>query len=363
MKQADILFAERSTDFVEGPLLVDVQFVEGHQGLCNGFEPPHFLLIDLEHAFVHQPVEHGRCGTRAFQQFGFGHLLDSSPSQTAGEFDILHQQVQLLGGPSLQFVEEEVQPPFVARRFGEAHTRLGLGLVGALQFFLHKEGVFFKQRLHHGEDVLQAAVLLQPGHRLLGLGSQQVKHFLFAFGQRFRGFEVRIVLHHRFALQLQPRGQGRLIDIALRAEVIVGQPLPKPELQGQQDRLPVEHGRHLLHFVILRLQVMHIAHNARIELLLAERHHHPAAYLYLPVHFRRQGIRETGMQGQGQYDVDKLLHRCGKDTTYLKIVQKKRRPSEAGSAILVSAEIILFRKCRLRKSARFWSYHFLLFHP
>ena len=193
----------------------------------------------------------------------------------------------------------------------------GLGLVGALQFFLHKEGVFFKQRLHHGEDVLQAAVLLQPGHCLLELGSQQVENLLFAFGQRLRGFKVRIILHHRFALQLQSRGQGRLIDIALCTEVIVGQPLPKPELQGQQDGLPVEHGRHLLHIVILRLQVMHIAHDARIIFLPAERHHHPTANLHLSVHLWRQGIRETGMQGQGQYDIDKFFHYACKDNTYI----------------------------------------------
>ena len=31
-------------------------------------------------------------------------------------------------------------------------------------------------------------------------------------------------------------------------------------------------------------------------------------------HIRRQGIRETGIQGQRQYDIDKLFHRAGKDT-------------------------------------------------
>ena len=324
VKQADIFLAERSSDFVESPLLVHVQRIERYHGLRNGFQSPHFLLIDLEHALVHQPAEHGRRGTRTLQQLGFGNFLDSLPAQETGEPDIFQQQVQLLWRPALQFVEEEMQPPFVTCGFGETHPHLRFRLVGTFQFFFHKEGVLLKQRLHYSEDILQSAVLLQPGHRLFRFDGQQVEHLLFALGKRLCGFEVGIILHYRLALQLQSRRQGRLVNISLRTKVIVGQPLPKFKLQGQQNGLSVEYSRHFLHFVSLWLQAMHITHNTRIEFLPTKGYDHPTARLYLSVHLRRQGIRKTSLQGQGQYDIDKLFHRDCKDTIKKQRCQSKR---------------------------------------
>lgn len=68
-----------------------------------------------------------------------------SSAEVAGEFQVLHQQVQLLGGTALQFVEEDMQAVFVACSGGEAYTGFGLRLVGAAQFFLYEDGLFVEQ--------------------------------------------------------------------------------------------------------------------------------------------------------------------------------------------------------------------------
>ncbi len=90
-------------------------------------------------------VEYGRGGRGALQQFGFGDFFYISSAEVAGEFQIFHQQVQLLGGTALQLVEEDVQAVFVPGGGGEAYTGFGLGLIGTAQFFLYEDGLFVEQ--------------------------------------------------------------------------------------------------------------------------------------------------------------------------------------------------------------------------
>ena len=51
----------------------------------------------------------------------------------------------MLGGTSLQFVEEDVQAVFVARSGGEAYAGFSLGLIGTAQFLLYEDGLFVEQ--------------------------------------------------------------------------------------------------------------------------------------------------------------------------------------------------------------------------
>ena len=127
-------------------LLVLVQRVDGDDFFEECFVyATYFLLVDFEYTTVHKTVEYGRGGRGALQQFGFGDFFYISSAEVAGEFQVLHQQVQLLGGTALQFVEEDVQAVFVAGGGGEAYTGFGLRLVGAAQFFLYEDGLFVEQ--------------------------------------------------------------------------------------------------------------------------------------------------------------------------------------------------------------------------
>lgn len=127
-------------------MLVLVQRVDGDDFFEECFVyATYFLLVDFEYTTVHKTVEYGRGGIGALQQFGFGDFFYISSAEVAGEFQVLHQQVQLLGGTALQFVEEDMQAVFVACSGGEAYTGFGLRLVGAAQFFLYEDGLFVEQ--------------------------------------------------------------------------------------------------------------------------------------------------------------------------------------------------------------------------
>lgn len=127
-------------------LLVLVQRVDGDDFFEECFVyAAYFLLVDFEYTTVHKTVEYGRGGGGALQQFGFGDFFYISSAEVAGEFQVLHQQVQLLGGTALQLVEEDVQAVFVAGGSGKAHSVFGLRLIGTAQFFLYEDGLFVEQ--------------------------------------------------------------------------------------------------------------------------------------------------------------------------------------------------------------------------
>lgn len=247
------------------------------------------------------------------QQLGLGDFFHLSAGEAGREFDVFHQQIQLLGGASLQFVEEEVQAAFVAGSLGEAYARLGLGLVGAAQLFFHEDGFFVEQGLDDGEDVLDAAVLLELRDALLRFGGEEVEYLLFFLRQADVGLEIGVVLHDRFAFQLQAGGQCGFVDVALGAEVIIGQPLPELELARQQYGAGIEQRGDFFYFVLRRGEVVHVAHNGGVVLLPSERYYHATTRLHVVCPFVGQGVGEAAVQGQRQYDIHKLFHRGGKD--------------------------------------------------
>ena len=80
------------------------------------------------------------------QQFGFGDFFCISSAEVAGEFQIFHQQVQLLETLCCNLVEEDVQAVFVAGGGGEAYTGFGLRLIEVRRkFFLYEDGLFVEQ--------------------------------------------------------------------------------------------------------------------------------------------------------------------------------------------------------------------------
>ena len=83
----------------------------------------------------------------------------------------------------------------VACRFRQAYAGLGLGLVGALQFFFHKDRLFIQQGFNYGQDIPDAALLLQFRNALFRLRGKQVQYLLFLFGQLHIRFEIGVILH------------------------------------------------------------------------------------------------------------------------------------------------------------------------
>jgi hypothetical protein len=107
-------------------------------------------------------------------------------------------------------------------------------------------------------------------------------------------------------LGLQTCGQRRLADIAQGSHVIGGDPLPQPQLLGQQHGSIVEHGQHGAHLVVgqLRRVVVQPHRHGGIGLALAEGHEHAHAHPTARRKFVAQGIGESAFEGQGQYDVN-----------------------------------------------------------
>ena len=146
MQQTDILALEILQNGMICLLLMLIQWIDGNnilQECC--VQTADFLLVDFKHTTLHKAVEGTGSSGSTLQQFGFGDFLHIPSTEAAGEFHVFHQQVQLLGGTALQFVEEDVQAVFVARGYGQAHTGFGLGLIGAAQFFLYEDSFFIEQ--------------------------------------------------------------------------------------------------------------------------------------------------------------------------------------------------------------------------
>ena len=311
MQQADVAAAEALKNLAVGLLLRVVQRAERLGAAQLRVEPPHLALVGFEYPFLHQPVEHGGRHARLLQQHALGHLADGvGLAQYAGQFRVLHQQGQLLGCPP-QCVKEPVQPRFVAAP-EQPHASLGLGTVGAPQLFFHENRLFVEQRLHHAQQVLQPAVVLQLGDALGRLPRQQVEHPLFPRGEGGGGFVVGVVGHHGLAFYFQPGRDGGLVHLAHRAEIVFGHPLPELELHGQQQGGAVEHRSHLLHHVVDGRVEMDAVHNGGVELLPPEGNHYAASSRHLLGQVVGQAVREVPGQRERQYDIDVSLHLLAK---------------------------------------------------
>jgi len=154
----------------------------------------------------------------------------------------------------------------------------------ALQFLAHHEGALVKEALHDGQNVggltiwafsiylLGIQGLLEVLEALFAQALHQVEQALFVGRKRCVGVVVGIVNDHALALQLQPAGQCGLVDLAQRAQVVVGNPLPQAQLGGQQDGGTVEEVDNLLQGRGIRgkAPLINLHHDGRIHLLAAK---------------------------------------------------------------------------------------------
>ena len=349
VKQADVLLPETSSDFIERPLLGGIERID-FGFLQTGFvQPTDFLIIDLEDAFFHQSVENTQRSSCLFEQGFLGYFLQiTATSRPTGKLDVFHQQGKLFLG-SRQFVEKLLHRFLIPFRTGKPYPRLGLRFVAALQVLLHENGFLVEQSFDYGEYSLDATRLLKLGYALLPVSTEQVEQLLFVLRERFGSLEVLVIFHHRLALQLHTRWHGGFIDIAQRAEVIGGKPLPKAELEGKDDGSCVQHFLDVLRLEALRRRSVYLCHDGGVELLHAERHHDATTHLHALLQFRGQRVSVLRGNGQGHYDIHELLHAA-------KVQKRRHSPTEMPPLYLVRF-FFLLRKCMPKKPAKSWSWH------
>ena len=213
MKKTDILLLEILKDSRESPLLGRVQSIEFKRSDIGLIESTDFLIINFEDAFVHQSIENSRGSPRLFQQFLLGNFLQVFTSACpTRKFHIFHQYGQLFLG-SGKFIEQCHHSSVIQFAIDQSHTGFCPRLVTSFQIFFHEDSLLLQQSLHDGKDILQANGSLQLGDTLFLVRTKQVQQALFILRKRLSSFELFIVHHHGFALQLHPRRHSCLIDI------------------------------------------------------------------------------------------------------------------------------------------------------
>ena len=90
-------------------------------------------------------------------------------------------------------------------------------------------------------------------------------------------FKVRIDADCRLALHFQSRGNSRFIDFAHRAQVVVGNPLPKVQLGMTNDGFVIECAQNLFYIIALGFPVVQAHHNSSENLFTAEGNQYPHA--------------------------------------------------------------------------------------
>ena len=192
---------------------------------------------------------------------------------------------------------------------GELHAYFRLGLVVAFEFFLHADSSFGQQVVDDRQDVAcYIEPFLQLGDTLFWVLCQEVKHLLFAWGERRGGFIVRIGRHDGLAFQFHARRQGSLVDIPHRAEIVGRHPFPQPELLRKQDGARVEHLSHLFYLITFGRTVVYIGHQGCIEFLSPEGNNHTTARLHLSFEGFRQRVGVPVGQGQWQKNINVVFH-------------------------------------------------------
>ena len=233
MQQTDIFRLKTSQNFVKGSLLSGA---EGMYGDRFGFfvsQSADFVKVSFQNLFVHQSLEDRLTLPGCFQQLLLADFPDIFPfGVPSRQFQVFHQDGLLLGNPC-QHIKFYVQMMFVLKGFCQANPHFCARLVTPLDFFLDADGFFLQQRLNDRQQILHPAGLLQLRDTLFRVGTEQIQNTLFPGRKRFRSYEVRVVFHQRFAFQFHTRRQSRLVHIAQRTEIIVGQPFPERGLTGQ----------------------------------------------------------------------------------------------------------------------------------
>ena len=119
------------------------------------------------------------------------------------------------------------------------------------QLFVHHQCPLLEQALYNGQDVegllgrakrfaspmyhlRSIEGLLEVLDALFAQAFHEVEHVLLVACECHIAVVVGIILHQTLALQLQPAGQRGPVDLAQGAQVVVGYPMPEPQLFGQQ---------------------------------------------------------------------------------------------------------------------------------
>ena len=122
-------------------------------------------------------------------------------------------------------------------------------------------------------------------------------------------FKVGIHADAGFALHFEPRGEGGLIDLTQRAQVVARHPVPELELRVAHDGLLVEQGDDLLQLIAGGLTVVHGRHYGRVDFFASKRHED--AVPHLERHVLRHAIGVGARYGKWQDGLDELRHGDG----------------------------------------------------
>ena len=234
---------KREEHLVVGLLLCGAHLLdELRMRLAAAVEAAHLHLVGLEHAALDELVEHGQGGSAGVHQLLAGDLEYGFKGGVA--LDGVPSRQREIGNESLLLTGRACQQI-------ECYVQRGLVLVGGRE-----------------PDI--------------GLGAGLV-----AF------------------LCLQARRQRCLHHFADGRHVVVGYPLPLPELTLEQDGPIVHQQGDGLHLIALGLDAVEAADDAHIALRPSEGYEHTHAPRHLPLQLARHRVGEQCVERQGQDDVGK----------------------------------------------------------
>ena len=222
----------------------------------------------------------------------------------------------------MHLVEEGVQCLFVVALDGESHAGLGLGAIVVHHPLGNMHSALVEQPAHDALHILETGGAGEFGDLHFAALVGEVEDYFLAVAERAGSFlfKVGVRADKRLALNLQPAGNSRLVDLAHGAQVVVGNPLPELELGVAKHWALVKQSEDFFHLIALWLNVVGHHHDGSVVLLATKWHKHTITH----PHTQRRGdaVGVSALNRQGQNYFGKLWHRC-KDTIFFASWQKK----------------------------------------
>ena len=254
MQQRHILFAPRGMYLCQCRRLHIAQHRKftGHHPVVA--EPVYLFLVYLHHTLRSHGAQYRLRQPRALQQRGLRHLRRLAPLARMPRHIQQRQQHLLLLLGSVHCIKCLVQRICVTLPGGHLHICHFTRRIAFHQFLRYHKGAAVQQTGGCHAHAGQTGGFLYVGNaHALARMVECLQYYGLAFAQTGVGalLIVRVQLHKRLALNLQPRRQCGFEHIAHRTQVILCHPLPQLQLRPTQYRLLIQCHAYRLHLIPL----------------------------------------------------------------------------------------------------------------
>ena len=241
-------FVETLVNAVEGGVLGIGEGGEGAVGLSVEIEAGSFHKGLEDNAFVEHGSYDGRADAGCIGELLAGDALEGPfPGHEVAE---LHQcdKCAFLHPGTFHKRKQFVQTFLVAASGIDAYIAFSDGPVAFYEFLADNDGSGVEQLIDCTVNIIHVELVSETFGRHFAFGGKTLIHHQLFVGQNgdIVAIEVGIGLDCRFALDFESGRKGRLHHFAACAHVIVGNPVPKPQLWMAYYGLAVLHGKYVL---------------------------------------------------------------------------------------------------------------------